>query len=122
MAPSTTLTGLWQLQMEAIQCSHRLDYRSRVVFAEVGDRLSSTRMIAELDLIVLTEDLPEHHLAKGNVGTVVHILEQEKAYEVEFTTFQGVTVALVTLSPAQFRAIAAGDIPSAANHELALAA
>jgi hypothetical protein len=79
-------------------------------------------MIAELDLVVLTKAVPESHLAKGTVGTVVHILEQNKAYEVEFTTFQGATVALLTLEPSQFRGIEAGDMPTAANHELSLAA
>jgi hypothetical protein len=81
-------------------------------------------MIAELDLIVLTEALPQHGLGKGAVGTVVHILEPDKAYEVEFMTFQGETLAVLTLFSSQIRGLEPKDIPyaAAANHELPLAA
>jgi hypothetical protein len=42
-------------------------------------------MIAELDTVVLTRDLPEHGLAAGDVGAVVH-RHQSDAFEVEFVT------------------------------------
>jgi hypothetical protein len=62
-------------------------------------------MTAELDLVVLTEALPENGLQKGDVGTVVHVHKPGEAYEVEFTTMNGATAALVTLKVSQFRAL-----------------
>ena len=67
-------------------------------------------MTTELDLIVLSESLPSHGLEKGDVGTVVHVFAKDKAYEVEFMTLQGDTVALVTLTPNQFRAVSKRDL------------
>lgn len=40
-------------------------------------------MIREHDLVVLERDIAEHHLVKGNVGTVVHCYAGGDAYEVE---------------------------------------
>jgi len=45
-----------------------------------------------LDVVALTEDLPEHGLARGQVGTVVEELGP-KAYEVEFCDDDGQTYA-----------------------------
>ena len=36
-------------------------------------------MIEEHDRIVLTESFPEHDLQAGDVGTVVHVYEDEAA-------------------------------------------
>jgi hypothetical protein len=66
-------------------------------------------MIAELNSVVLTVDLPEHHLARGDVGTVV-LLHGDRGYEVEFCTLDGQTVAVVSLTPDQVRPIAEGEI------------
>ena len=38
-----------------------------------------------LDVIALTQDVPEHNLKRGEVGTVVEILANGKAFEVEFS-------------------------------------
>src|SRR5882672_12798173 len=39
----------------------------------------------ELDVVELTEDLPQHGLSKGSRGTVVEVFDQpEQAYMVEF--------------------------------------
>ena len=54
-------------------------------------------MIKELDLAALTRDQPEHNLAAGAVGTVVMVHEGGKGYTLEFVSFDGVTVAIVTL-------------------------
>ncbi len=54
-------------------------------------------MIKEHDRIVLLKDLPEDGLQAGDVGTVVHIHRQGEAFEVEFMTLDGGTVAVVTL-------------------------
>lgn len=59
----------------------------------------------ELDLVTLTESLPEVGLHKGDVGTIVAVYSDGKAYEVKFITFNGVTVALETVSPQQIRKV-----------------
>lgn len=51
-------------------------------------------MIAELDSVVLTVDLPAHHLRKGDIGTVV-LTHGDRGYEVEFVTPDGKTIAVV---------------------------
>ena len=45
-----------------------------------------------LDVVALTEDLPEHQLVRGQVGTVVEELPPD-AYEVEFCDDEGRTYA-----------------------------
>ena len=67
-------------------------------------------MIAEHDCIVLTQDLPEEGLKSGDIGTVVHVHENAAAYEAEFMTLAGATVAVATLLPSQLRPIARRDI------------
>lgn len=42
-----------------------------------------------LDVVTLTEDIPEHNLTRGEVGTVVEILADGEAYEVEFSDDNG---------------------------------
>lgn len=41
-----------------------------------------------LDVVALTEDLPNHKLERGQVGTVVELLTPD-VYEVEFTDNDG---------------------------------
>jgi hypothetical protein len=69
--------------------------------------------VKELDSVVLTDDLPEHGLRAGDVGTVVLVHGAEEAYEVEFTTLQGETLAVVTLQPGRARIAARGEIAHA---------
>jgi len=45
-----------------------------------------------LDVVALTEDVPERKLTRGQVGTVVEVLAPD-AYEVEFTDNDGRTYA-----------------------------
>jgi hypothetical protein len=66
--------------------------------------------IAEHDVIVLTRDLPEHSLRAGDVGAVVHVYAGGKAYEVEFITGAGQTLAVETLEPHDIRPLGAGEI------------
>ena len=66
--------------------------------------------IAEHDMIVLTRDLPEHSLRTGDVGAVVHVYADGKAYEVEFVTGAGETLALETLEPKDVRPWGAGEV------------
>jgi hypothetical protein len=42
-----------------------------------------------LDVVALTEDVSEHNLKRGEVGTVVEILANGEAFEVEFSDDNG---------------------------------
>lgn len=42
-----------------------------------------------LDVVALTEDIPEYNLKRGEVGTVVAILSDGEAFEVEFSDENG---------------------------------
>jgi len=53
-----------------------------------------------LDVAALTEDLPERGLYRGQVGTVVEILEPG-VFEVEFSDDEGRAYALVALKAEQ---------------------
>jgi hypothetical protein len=46
-----------------------------------------------LDVVALTEDIPQEGLYRGQVGTVVEILAPD-VYEVEFNDDQGQTYAM----------------------------
>jgi hypothetical protein len=50
-----------------------------------------------LDVVALIQDLPEHGLIQGQVGTVVEVLPPN-AYEIEFSDDQGRTYASVGVS------------------------
>ena len=69
-------------------------------------------MIKELDTIVLTTDLPEHGLKKGDLGTVV-LLHAKAGYEVEFMTLDGQTLAITSLTPDQVRTVGRREIAQA---------
>jgi len=67
-------------------------------------------MIKEHDCVVLTKNLPEERLEAGDIGTVVHIHNGGAAYEVEFMTLTGETVAIVTLEASQVRPLNHRDL------------
>ena len=54
-------------------------------------------MIKEHNRVVLTASLPARGLVAGDVGTVVHVYGDGKAYEVEFFTLDGHTADVVTV-------------------------
>ncbi|MFY9620151.1 MAG: DUF4926 domain-containing protein [Pyrinomonadaceae bacterium] len=56
--------------------------------------------IKEHDVVALLQDVPEHGLIRGEVGTVVH-LWKSGAYEVEFSDNSGRAYAFVTLTSDQ---------------------
>jgi len=60
-------------------------------------------MIRELDTVVLSHDLKEHGLTRGDVGAVVHAYADARAYEVEFVTGEGMTIAVLTLTTSDIR-------------------
>lgn len=70
-------------------------------------------MINELDRVILTEDLPEHRLKAGDVGTVVLVHGTGEGYEVEFVALNGDTVAVATVRSAQVRPADSREIPHA---------
>ena len=67
-------------------------------------------MIQDLDTVVLTHGIPDLGLKQGDVGAVVHVYGDGKAFEVEFVTAAGRTVAVITLEPEDIRPMASTEI------------
>lgn len=67
-------------------------------------------MIKEHDCVVLTAGLPEEGLEAGDVGTVVHIHKSGVAYEVEFITLAGETIAVATVEAGHLRPVGKRDV------------
>jgi len=53
-----------------------------------------------LDVVALTENLPERDLVRGQVGTIVEVHEPG-VFEVEFSDDDGCTYALLALKASQ---------------------
>jgi len=66
-----------------------------------------------LDEVVLAEDLPEHRLKAGDIGTIVLVHRGGEGYGVEFMTLDGETLAVVTVLAGQVRPIAHNEIAHA---------
>ena len=73
----------------------------------------------EHERVVLKTRMPAEGLEAGDVGTVVHVYGDGKAYEVEFLTLDGRTAAVVTLEAVQVRPVGQREITHA--RELAAA-
>ena len=69
--------------------------------------------IKEHDRVVLTVAVPAEGLEAGDVGTVVHIYRDGVAYEIEFTTLEGNTAAVVTVEARQVRLVHKREITHA---------
>jgi hypothetical protein len=54
-------------------------------------------MMKLLDVVALLNDIPEHHLQRGQVGTIVEVLA-DNVFEVEFVNLDGQTYAMIPLS------------------------
>lgn len=73
----------------------------------------------ELDRFVLTEDLPDHGLKAGDLGTIVmaHVPDGgytgPEGYTAEFTYLTGETRAVVDLRPDQVRPAREGEVARA---------
>ncbi len=63
----------------------------------------------KLEIVVLAQDIPEHGLRAGDLGTVVEIYP-EGGVEVEFVRGSGATQALLTLDERDVRKIDAHDL------------
>ncbi len=70
-------------------------------------------MIKEHDRVVLTQDLASEKLTAGDVGTVIHVYRGGEAFEVEFVSLGGETVAIATLERTQVRPVEQGEITHA---------
>ncbi len=66
--------------------------------------------IKENNCVVLTRDLPDENLKAGDVGAVVHIHKGGEAYEVEFVTLAGRTIAVATVEASHLRPVGKRDI------------
>jgi hypothetical protein len=76
-----------------------------------------------LDVVALTVDLPEYKLYRGQVGTVVEILADGGAFEVEFSDRDGRTYESLGLRPDQimvlhYEPLAASSEPATRAAEL----
>ena len=58
-----------------------------------------------LDVVALTQDVPEHNLKRGEVGTVVEILSNGEAYEVEFSDDNGQMYKCLSFPASQLKVL-----------------
>ena len=77
-------------------------------------------MIKEHGRIVLTVDIPQDGLKAGDVGTVIHVHRQGEAFEVEFLTLDGETIAITTVLASQIRLVTNQDITHARPRKVAV--
>lgn len=66
--------------------------------------------LKEMEIVVLTVDKPDKNLKTGDVGTIVFCHEKNNIYEVEFTTFNGDTVSVETLTGSEVRPVSKNEI------------
>ncbi len=64
----------------------------------------------EHDTVVLNRSLAEHGLQAGDVGAIVHVYKNGNAFEVEFVSGSGSTIAVVTLETPDLRSFADREI------------
>ena len=69
--------------------------------------------IKEHERVVPTKTKPDDRLEVGDVGTVVHVYRDGLAYEVEFTTLDGGTAAVVTVEASEVRPVSRHEIAHA---------
>jgi hypothetical protein len=69
--------------------------------------------IKEHERVILTRTMPDERLEAGDVGTVVHVYRDGLAYEVEFTTLDGRTAAVVTVEASDVRPVSRREITHA---------
>lgn len=67
-------------------------------------------MIKEYERVVLTTDLPQHHLEAGDIGVVVMIHGDHKGYELEIFSADGHTLDVVTVEADEVRPVNRHDV------------
>jgi len=70
-------------------------------------------MVKEHERVILKSPLPEEGLEAGDVGTVVHIYGDGKAFEVEFVALDGHTTAVATVETHLVRPVTSNDMTHA---------
>ena len=78
--------------------------------ARILARRDSFAMMKEHDRVVLTAPVPTEGLEVGDVGTVVHVYSDGKAFEVEFTTLDGMPAAVATVEAFAVRPVTSYEI------------
>ena len=58
-----------------------------------------------LDVVALTQDVPEHNLKRGEIGTVVEILANGEAFEVEFSDNNGQMYKCLSFPASQLKVL-----------------
>lgn len=71
-----------------------------------------------LDVVALTVDLPQYNLWRGQVGTVVEILANGTAFEVEFSDRNGRTYESLGLRPEQIMVLRFEPVPPNTKTEM----
>ncbi len=74
-------------------------------------------MIEEHDRVVLTTKEPDAGLETGDVGTVVHVYSEGEAFEVEFVTLTGDTVAVLAIDRDEVRPVQSRELTHARSVE-----
>lgn len=74
-----------------------------------------------LDVVALVVDLPQYNLWRGQVGTVVEILADGTAFEVEFSDRHGRTYESLGLRPEQIIVLQFEPTPPQAKAEMVTA-
>ena len=69
--------------------------------------------IKPLDVVALTQDVPEHNLKRGEIGTVVEILSNGEVFEVEFSDDNGQMYKCTSFFESQLKVVP--DEPTKAN-------
>ena len=69
-----------------------------------------------LDVVALTQDVPEHDLKRGEVGTVVEILANGEAYEVEFSDDNGQMYKCLSFLASQLRVLHEEPVKTRRHH------
>jgi len=90
----------------------RADHPSGRGLSAVGDCLPEVSLMFNvLDTVVLTRDIPDSGLRRGDLGAIVEV-HGANAFEVEFVAASGRTQALVTLTGNDIRHVGDEDLVS----------
>jgi hypothetical protein len=73
----------------------------------------------EHERVVLTKSVPAEGLEAGDVGTIVHVYPDGRAYEVEFVALDGHTTAVATIEADQVRRVSRTDMTHAREMQAA---
>ncbi len=70
---------------------------------EHSQKPASNGKIKLLDVVALTQGIPEHNLKRGEIGTVVEILSNGEVFEVEFSDENGQMYKCISFHASQLR-------------------